>query len=473
MRRRRRSDPVAVVENYSLHQLDLGKYKISEDFVSQRLSPTGPMNKLFVQNVIASGIKICGAGLTFLMFMFLARNLGAEDYGKFASMFSLASFLAIVSALGQHTRILKRASSLIEQEEFSTLRRLIIEAGLSVAAASAVISFSLYISGEIFTKYGFSRAAQIVIGAIPFILPFAMSEVMSSALRSAGENIHAMFPRDIFWRGVLCLWLVSPKLSSVLEGDALTSMIAVSAVLVVSVFFQICVFASKMPAQFWIRIGPKNPEKFWRGSVWFWFASVVGIMAGHLSVIFVSTILPAAETGAYFAAAKVSQLVQLPVIAVNIVSAPILARQFWQADPSGMQSTCRSVTPFLFGGTLLGAIIVYFTPNMILSFFDPSFTIATSALLILTFGQLLSAVCGPTGTLMLMAGGEKDFVKMIAVSEGIGLALIFAFSPLLGIVGAAVASVVGKIGWSIGSALWCRRKLGVDATLLNLLRSRQ
>jgi len=93
--------------------------------------------------MVAGTIAISSAGLSFLMFLFLAKALGAEEYGRFAPMFSLGSFLAFVALLGQQTRVLKRLPGWIDAAEFGSANQLLRQALIVVMDCFYVICFFL------------------------------------------------------------------------------------------------------------------------------------------------------------------------------------------------------------------------------------------------------------------------------------------------------------------------------------------
>lgn len=425
------------------------------------------MNSLFAQNILSGGIKVAGAGLTFLMFLALARALGPEEYGRFATMFSLGNFLAFVALLGQQTRVLKHLPGWIDAAQFGLVKRMLRQALSTTVACCATICAFLYLCTFVLPA---PEATVILLGAIPFILPFALGELFASLLRVFGAISGALLPRDILWRLTVVMLTSSAGLGLLRDMSAISAMNVVSGTLMVLVLGQILLFHRVAPAQIW-----RAPEKpletgFVQDSLWFWVATVVGIMAGHLSVVFTSVSLPDADTGAFFAAAKVAQLLNLPLMAVNIVAAPRVSRMFAKRDMAGIRDICRAVSPLLLMSSLAGMAVLLVMPGWILALFDPAFRAATPALVLLAAGQLFSALCGPVGTLMLMADGERRFLLLIGLSEGAALLLILLLSPSFGITGAASAALIGKLGWNALAVLWCRQKLGVDPTVLGLLR---
>lgn len=430
-----------------------------------------PAHRMRWSVVMTAAIKVGSAGLTFLMFVFLARVLEPDAYGQFATMFSLGSFLGFFVLLGQHTRAIKRLSGWIEDRALGLVRGLIVQSLSLVAVAAMALAICVGIAVVVLLALDRQDAVQMLLGALPFVLPFALSELCAAMFRAQGSITLALLPRDIVWR-VLVVALCVPlagQLPYLQAAGALTTMLILSAVLLALTIVQGIVLAWRLPRGVWATPSEGLPRAFWADSAWLWTASLVGIMAGHLSVVFTSFNLSDAETGAFFAAGKIALLLQLPLVAMTLVAGPMLARDFAKSDMAAMQNTCRTMMPLLAGASLVGMIIVCAAPGRLLSLFDPSFTVAVPALIVLTLTQLIAALCGAGTLVMIMSDNERTQTLVVGASELFGLLLIFVLAPVLGLLGAAIAALIGRTLGKVIAALFCFRRLGIDTTVFCLL----
>lgn len=422
--------------------------------------------------MVSAGIKVSSAGLTFLMFLFLARALGAEAYGHFATMFSLGSFLAFVILMGQHTRVIKRLSAWIDDGSSDLVRSLLLQAVGSVVAAAVFLCALLGAAVVLLRSVGEAGASDIVLGTIPFILPFALSELCAAMLRAQGAIALALLPRDIIWRAMVVALAIAGSPVYLNGADARTTMFVISALLFVLTIAQGVLVARRLPRDTWSRDTADLPRRFWEDSSWLWAASLVGIMAGHLSVVFTSMNLSAAETGAFFAASKIALLLQLPMVAVALVAGPMFAKGYARSDMGYLQQTCRTVSPVLAATSVAGLLVICAAPRQVLSLFDPSFTVAAPALIVLAVTQLVSAFCGLGTLMMVMTDKERPQTYMIGLSEVLGLMLIFVLAPALGLMGAAIATLIGRSLGRIAASVYCYKRFGIDTTVFCLLRQR-
>jgi len=416
--------------------------------------------------MVAGTIAISSAGLSFLMFLFLAKALGAEEYGRFAPMFSLGSFLAFVALLGQQTRVLKRLPGWIDAAEFGSANQLLRQALIVVIALGIFLSAGLFLCHMFFPSQDLSRLA---LGACFLVIPFSLAALFASSLRALGMLAFALLPRDVIWRLIIVILALASGWSTAHNISAEEAMFIVSTVLAVLVLIQVLIFFKLTSYNIWSAHPVKLNSGILRDSVWYWLAAISGIMANHLTVVLSSINLSASETGALFAAMKLSQLLNLPVIASNMVNGPIISRLYFRKDFDGIQRACRSVVPLLLS-SVLGFLLLLLFPGWMLRLFDSEYAIAVPALLILSVAQLVPAMCGNVGVLMLMAGGERRFLFLTTLSEGSGLCLLIFLAPKYGLVGAALAVLFGKLGWNLLAVFWCRTYLGVDPTVLSLLR---
>lgn len=97
------------------------------------------MRRLIFQTFLFGGVKVAGAGLTFLTFMFLARVMTVEECGRFALVFSLGSLGALLALFGQHTRALKRMSASLEAQKIKTARSVFWQSCALVGMGSLLV----------------------------------------------------------------------------------------------------------------------------------------------------------------------------------------------------------------------------------------------------------------------------------------------------------------------------------------------
>jgi O-antigen/teichoic acid export membrane protein len=147
------------------------------------------------------GIKVATAGLTYLTFVVLARTMTQVEYGHFAFGLALATVLAVAAAFGQPNAILRFWSESQAAGKPQEATQAVRSGTTLIALAAVAISIVLCIG--VFAVTGtvtLSDTTTHFYGAAFLILPMALAEYNSSALRAQGSLWTALLPRDILWR---------------------------------------------------------------------------------------------------------------------------------------------------------------------------------------------------------------------------------------------------------------------------------
>lgn len=428
------------------------------------------MKRLMLGSVLSAGVKVIGAGLTFLMFMLLARVLGPTEYGLFASMFALGTVGSITVLFGQHTLSIKTLSALGDGPGAAPARRYAIRKSYLVALTGVSLFIAVLLGGGLVARaLGMSVDMRYLLGACAFVLPLALAELVSHQYRAFGAILWALAPRELVWRSLIVLACLGAAGLPFLFGDALTVMIALSAALMGLVSLQFVAMLLQNRALLAGASAAGGPQALdWRTSGWMWLASL-GTMGASLNLSVAALFLPPDQIGQYFAAQKTSQLLQLPLIAIDLAATPVFARLYAQNDIAALRAVGRKLALLLAPTLVLGALVIIGFAPQLLALFDPAFAAAALTLTLLAGSYLVIGLGGPTRQLMLMSDGERDVVRLTLVCEVLGLALVPLLAPAFGILGAALAVCVSRVLFTVLTVLWCRRRLGVDTSVLSLL----
>jgi len=157
----------------------------------------------FLKSFMSLAIKMATAGLTYLMYVVLSRSMQPMEYGLFAAGFSLATILAIATSMGQQIAILRFWPG-AEAKGDKAAAHVALQSGWAITIFSGLgISAVLALGAAAFgiATTGTVQSVTHLMAASLLILPLAMAEYGSSALRAQGSVWTAMTPRDIFWRG--------------------------------------------------------------------------------------------------------------------------------------------------------------------------------------------------------------------------------------------------------------------------------
>jgi len=90
------------------------------------------------------------------------------------------------------------------------------------------------------------------------------------------------------------------------------------------------------------------------------------------------------------------------------------------------------------------------------------------ALKILMIGHLFNVITGPSDLLLIMSGHQKATAYCMAFAAIVNVSLNYMLIPLYGVEGACIANLVSNILWNGLLAIYCRKTLGIDTTIMGL-----
>ena len=147
-----------------------------------------------------------------------------------------------------------------------------------------------------------------------------------------------------------------------------------------------------------------------------WGVSIFSTSFPHVSTLYVGIFLTATEAGAFFSSVRIVSLLSMALIAINFVSAPLIARYIGSGDIAKVQFICKISAGLVCPLVIIGGLVIVTYAENLLNFFNGEFIQYQSALYILCGSYALNAMLGPTGSLMQMSGNEKVLLKYTIIS---------------------------------------------------------
>ena len=423
-----------------------------------------------LRSVGSLGIKVATAGLTYLTYVVLSRTQTNDEYGHFAFGLALATMLAIVAGAGQPVAVLRLWAEQRSKGD-DTGAQSVIAAGSTITIyASIAIAVLLCLVALVYRPFaGPNETLNHIFGAAILILPLALSEYNSSALRAQGSLWTALLPRDIFWRLALpTLVLALFALGMVLSGpDAL---VLAAALLLGMMALQMLLATRRgytiMPARAPV---PGHWNRWGRLSRWLLLGALIETAALNADVILVGLMLDLESSGLYFNAFRTAGLMTLFTFAIELVIAPMVAEYFH----AGNMRKAQAITALCSWAGFVFSLVIFLGFGLfgteILSLFGASYAEGWLILMLLSFGLLFDAITGPSKIVMMMTGHERPYVAIFGAIMGVGLLVQILVIPFWGLIGAAAVNMAARICAQIGIALWCRFRIGLDTSLLGVL----
>ncbi|WP_334050102.1 MATE family efflux transporter [Alteromonas gracilis] len=190
---------------------------------------------------------------------------------------------------------------------------------------------------------------------------------------------------------------------------------------------------------FWV-IALANQSTIWFGQIYAAFYVDSGQIA------FLST------------AQRLSSVISLMLMAVNMVIAPKIAYFFKKGAISELKSLVQTSTTFLFVFVTFPVILITLWADSIMTLFGKQYSEASELLKIFCFAQLINVMTGPVGFILGMSGNERTLRNVVIIANIINIVVGVLFIPTFGVYGAALATATGMIFQNIMLVYFVYRK---------------
>lgn len=410
-------------------------------------------------------VKIAGVGLTFSAHMLWARFMGIESYGIYILALAWMNVLLLASRFGFDVSSVRFVAVYSSRGDWGLLRgflrfsrRLVLSGGVLAAflLALGVWLFGLNVSAEMLHTFWL---ASVI---LPF---FALFQISEASLRGLKRVVLSLIPSAILHPLVLIISLLvtilvfggSPRGTNVMGLYLLATIIALGTL----IYF----FSRSLPQQV-RRADPVALRREWfLASCSMMLVTSFFMVLNQTNIIMIGLLKGAAEVGLFGAAIRIANLLQLTVVSVNAALAPYAADLFAKGELERLRRTVKISVRTVFVANLLASVLIMAAGKWILGFLGSEFVSAYKVLLILLLGQLLYAAVFPAGMLLNMTGYERDSARVLGISALVNIALCSIFIRLMGVTGAAVATVTVTLFWGGGMAFLVRKRINI--TLLS------
>ncbi len=421
------------------------------------------LRRLLVSASATGVLQVVSLVLGFATAVLLARFLGAEGYGRYVVALTWANLLMIPAILGLNVFLVRGIAVYQVKEMWSLMKGLLFRTNQLVLLTSTTIA----LCGAIVAVIWLSPALRGPFCVAMLLVPLTnLTLLRQGAMQAFGRVVRGQLPEYLI-RPLLIL--VGIVVMRVVGRDVLTSTSALGAnVGGVMVAFAVGALLLKkaLPAN----LRPVRAEfvtrEWLRASLPMMLISGVWMANNYCTTLVVGTLDGPRAAGVYSVVQKGAELIVILLLAANMPLAPAIARMHAKGDRKDLERvTERIAQATLLVSVPIAAAFIFF-PNLYLGLFGSSFQSGAVALTILAVGQLVNAMAGPAGNVLLMTGHEGIAVRGIGIGLLANLVLGILLVPLFGVTGGAVAFAASLILWNVILVMLARRHVGVNVTVL-------
>jgi len=407
--------------------------------------------RLMASAVRALAIRALGPGIAFAMSVLIVRLLGAEGSGVFYLASTLVLAGAVAGRCGLDTTLLRFAGAAWGSGDpagVMGLKRNAIRITTLVGAAMTltIVTSADWLSRAVFAEPELGEVMKVASFAI---VPSALINLQASLLKSIARP-----GRAALVEGVAMPLLVTSLLALAMLFVSVDATVVAGCYLAGTILTALLagrILAHCLPAAEAVHRLPLRG--LMKSAVPLLWVDLMNFALVWALLLLIGVLASSSEVGIYNAAQRLTMQVGLLVTLFGSVTAPRFAalhadKHLETIDRLAVRTTryvSLLASPFL--------VILLVWPEPVLALFGPEFRSAATPVRVLAMGQLVNALSGPVGYLLVVTGHERDLRNCQIVTVCLVLALGTVLIGHHGAIGAAIAGSVALVFNNLAS-LW-------------------
>ena len=405
-------------------------------------------------------VKVAAAAATFGLSIVLGRKIGAAGTGVYYLAFAVISVAAVFGRIGLDNVVTRYIAAACAEGDWARARSVHREGLLIASVAATAVTLLMYFGAPLigyFVPSAPETTDTLRIMSLA-ILPTCLAAMYSQSLQGVRHVPSAMAVRSL-WTRVLTLigtLLMSADYGARGAAIALLAASVLTAVIGAAHWRAVPrgegshegarVSASEL-------LGPAMPL-LWVALMTTTPTFVPTLLLGHWA--------GAEDLGIYAIAQRIAFLPGLLLIAVTSIVAPMFAGFYQRGDLASLERVARGAAALTALVALPVIAVLVFLPGPLLSVIGEEFRAGAAVLAILAIGQYINIVTGSVGNLLMMTGREKVIRNITVGATAANVVLCLLLIPVLGILGAAIATAVAMGGQNLVAAVAVSRTLGIS-----------
>jgi len=408
-------------------------------------------------------LKVGSGALAFALFSLAARTMSPDGFGIFATWLSIAQIASVVGLVGQES-LLVRFLNEYQVDNRPDLTKGVLLSSLKISAVAMLIAI-----GAVALVAKMRGDWWLLILAVSaFTAVNAGLMLGSQVARSLVSILMGEGNREFFWRVSVVLFLLV-----VMTGHRLLDPAELIAVMTIAMSVglgaQIVAVARALP-DFRSTAATSETSRWRSSALHFWVASILEAANQYFDVILVYWMLDPTTAGIYFAASRLANIFAMLSAALYSFGARRLPSLYFSKNHQEFERTLRLMAEVTALSVVGGLLLIWIGGPHLLNLFGPHFAAQHWVLIVLAIGTAFQAAGGPSAAILQLTGHERIYVPVVAANVALRLIGFLVLIPWLGVLGAAISATVSLALATIALNILCRRRTGVDPSILALLR---
>ncbi len=409
------------------------------------------------------GMRILFVSLNLLTSVLIARILGQQDYGWYAYIVVVVSFLTTPATLGLNRLLVREVAIYAQKQQWGYLSGLLRWSNLVVFLTS---------SGLLALGVGLTWTTNLV--AEPLRLPLSVGLLGIPVAAIGALRLAAMkgFNRVNLGAGIDLL--VSPLLMGGLvlltywlwpgPLPLVAIVVAKLATMVIILGIGITLLRYIVPSAVWSTPPEYLSQKWISSALPMMVISGIQVIHTRIDMFMLANMQGADVVAVYSAVYQGMSYIGLILVSANSLIAPRIAGLYATDQIDELQDLLIWNTRLITLLSAFASVVLVIFSDPFLSLYGPDFASGSTAILILAGSQLINAGTGSVGVLLNMTGHEQSVMYSVAISTILNIGCNLIMIPLWGINGAALATAISLSFVNFAKVYWAHRRLGLATT---------
>ena len=382
-----------------------------------------------------------GTAIGYLSRMVIARYLGPEDYGLISLGFAAMIIATTLSLMGLSSGVQRYVAYYRGKGDEGRIKGTIISAlkitvPMSLFFMGVVFFGADWIAIHVFHEKELTPVLTIFAIGIPFWAMTAVLNSVSIAFQQIKYHAYTMYLFKDSFKLVAIVCLLAAGYGVI--GAAVGWILAVVGMSILSFYFlEKKVFPIFSGAAKSI---PMDKELYYF-SFPLIFVGILSMITGWTDTFMLGYFCTFTEVGVYNAALPTSNLLGVVLSPIGMIFGPVIVGLYAKNRIDDLRQTYSSVTKWIFTIVFPGFLLmVLFSERILIILFGDAYVSGSTALGILAFGVLITAMVGPASSVITTYGRTKIIMWCSFFGALVNVGLNLFLIPIYGINGAAVAT---------------------------------
>ena len=383
------------------------------------------------------------AAAGYLFKIYVARKLGAERLGIYAIGMSVTGFLGLFPALGLPDAAARFVAVYNAKNRTSQLRGFLFRALLVLIAANLLVGAAIF-----FARHWIADGLYHLPSLSTYMALFIILMVCGGVSTFFGRVLAGY--KDVTRRTVITNFCGTPLMMALavgflMWGAGLWGYILAQVVSAVLVLGALAWSAWRLtPARVRLSTTPLAPLE---PEVYSFSAAVLGVallefFMSQTDKLLLGLYLDPRWVGIYGIAIGIVAFVPIILQSVNQIFGPTIADLHSRGETQVLDRLYKTLTKWIIGLTVPLALVIILFAAPLMKLFGAEFEVGWPVLVIGTVGQLVNCGVGSVGLLLLMSGNQRRLIRVQAAMAAVAVLSNLLLIPLMGMIGAALASAL-------------------------------